>query len=1447
MKRDWHIRYGRILSLVILHTIFTSFFTIDMYSMSTLMAKINKSEPGDTCEGVDCEAGFYQTTDADGKFVRNAYDGTSLSFTQISVFGFKVNGTGYNIKDNFLYTVTRPGNRLIRFTFDGSYTDLGEIDINGAATGGFDNDGNYYLTGVGNDVISKVDVTTLAVERLTIASNEKFGAADWAYIECEEKFYGVGNDGKLYSFDPATLVVTANDLTGDLSPSGGYGGAFTDVNGALYVSNNASGNIFDIDIQTNVSTLLLTGPSSSTNDGASCPCSVPPFPTLSPQDDEICITGDDSIEILINDTHSFADIDNSSFAIVEEPNNGSISYNEQSGSVLYQSDNPSQADSLVYRICLDLDRELCEEATVHFLPSFNSVVQESICEGEEIVIDGSIFSETGTFDLTLMANNGCDSIITLILEVDESSDQIFTEEICAGEEITFNGIVYTETELVEFSLLSEKGCDSTVVFDLTVHPAFEETIEQSICEGEEYLFDGQVYDVTGMYTVSYLTFNGCDSIYTIDLKVNEMAETNIEASLCSGEIFELNGISYSESGVFMQDLSTVNGCDSVLTISIQVSDRIETNIDREICEGESFIFGPNTLTSSGMYEQNLLTANNCDSIIFLDLTVTPNIENRIAVSICEGTSFELGGEIYTESGEYTAEFTAANGCDSILTVELSITPNFSIELSESICEGESFSFRGVEYSETEEIELFIEGQNGCDSTIALDLVVHPNFELVEQAQICASETFDFAGQTFSTTGIHEVRLQTINGCDSLLILDLVVNDNQTTNISETICIGSSFAFDGDELTEEGEYTQNLLTTSGCDSTVMLTLSIADRFETNLSESICEGEEVEIGTQVFSETGFYEVLLLASNGCDSLVSLDLVQAVSSDVSLETSICAGETYAFGNEELNEEGQYSQALMNVDGCDSIINLDLTILEVFEFEFDQEICEGEIYEIGTSSYSDPGTYFDTFTTADGCDSTIVTHLLVRAHTMSMQERFTCIEEEVGQEILTLSNSFGCDSTIVINTILSPASECSVIVALAGSTIPCMETLGLLNVEILEGTAPFTINWTGAQDGSIIQPELGSFIIGDLPPGSYSIEVIDDNGNITNSNAEILVLEEPDVIAVAPLNASGFNIDCFGGTTGAASVNGIGGTAPYTYLWSTGETSEEIQNLSAGIYSVTLTDANNCIDTTLVELNEPSTLVLDPDPIDLTCDDDQSGLVTISSSGGVPPYLYSLNDSDTQSENIFLDLAQGEYSSLVIDANGCTIEGEFALNMPTAVEVNLGEDISVDLGDPVSIQAALNLDIEDINEIIWSTNLDTDCEDCLVQTFFPSESDTFTIFVLDENGCENTDQIVINVDNDQTIYIPNAFSPNGDGINDVFTLYSDSRFSPIISELRIYDRWGNEVFANSDFPPNTEAFGWKGDFRGEAHNPGVFVYLATVEFIDGSTAFFEGDVTLMK
>ena len=871
------------------------------------------------------------------------------------------------------------------------------------------------------------------------------------------------------------------------------------------------------------------------------------------------------------------------------------------------------------------------------------------------------------------------------------------------------------------------------------------------------------------------------------------------------------------------------------------------DLDRVICAGETITIGGATYTEEGVYTQDYFTSNGCDSIVTIDLKVNPEFEFTQEVAICEGEQVQIGSEIFTAGGSYEIMFTTVNGCDSLIILDLTEYQNELENRSQEICEGEEVLIGNDVYTTTGIHTSSFNTVQGCDSTIVLDLVVNLHYEFFDQAQICETEFFDFGGQTFTESGIHEVRLQTASGCDSILVLDLVVNDPTSITFDETICFGSTYSFGGEVYSEAGEYTQNLTTTNGCDSTVILNLNLADRFEIDLAENICEGESVEVGMETFSETGVYEVLLLASNGCDSLVILDLEKFSPSSVDLEASICSGSSYTFGGDDLNLTGEYTLELTNINGCDSLVTLDLEILEVYELNNDQEVCEGDSYEIGSSSYTSTGIYFDTFTSSNGCDSTIVTNLVVRENTMSEVEVFTCFEDQVGQEIIVLSNSFGCDSTVTTNTLLSPPAECFVVVAVDGMTIPCMESFGVLSVEIFVGTPPFTVNWSGPSGGSQVINSLGSFNLENLSPGIYDIEVIDGNGNSTDESSEILEFDVPAIMADNPLNSSGFNIDCYGGASGIASVSALGGTPPYTYVWSNGETSEEIQNLMAGTYSVTLTDANECIDITEVDITEPEPLILDTDPIDLSCDDSQSGVVTIASTGGVPPYTYGINDIDLQTENTFMNLTAGDYNSLVVDANGCATEGEFSLFMPTPVEVELGEDISIDLGDIVQLQALLNLGEQDINTVTWSENLETNCPDCLLQTFTPTESGTYTIYVLDENGCESTDNVVINVDTDQGIYAPNAFSPNGDGINDTFTLYSDSQFSPIISELHIYDRWGTEVFVNYDFPPNAEGFGWDGIFRGETHNPGVFVYHATVEFIDGSSVFLKGDITLMQ
>lgn len=134
-------------------------------------------------------------------------------------------------------------------------------------------------------------------------------------------------------------------------------------------------------------------------------------------------------------------------------------------------------------------------------------------------------------------------------------------------------------------------------------------------------------------------------------------------------------------------------------------------------------------------------------------------------------------------------------------------------------------------------------------------------------------------------------------------------------------------------------------------------------------------------------------------------------------------------------------------------------------------------------------------------------------------------------------------------------------------------------------------------------------------------------------------------------------------------------------------------------------------------------------------------------------------------------------------------------------------------------------------------------CSNVLVN---PVNTTTYQVTIVDETGCEATDEVTIHVIKDRPVYIPNGFTPDGDGINDGFTVFGGPAVDRI-QELKIFDRWGELVFDTKNIPPSNEGLGWDGTFNGKTVNPGVFVYLAEVRFIDGEVETYSGDVTLVR
>jgi len=283
------------------------------------------------------------------------------------------------------------------------------------------------------------------------------------------------------------------------------------------------------------------------------------------------------------------------------------------------------------------------------------------------------------------------------------------------------------------------------------------------------------------------------------------------------------------------------------------------------------------------------------------------------------------------------------------------------------------------------------------------------------------------------------------------------------------------------------------------------------------------------------------------------------------------------------------------------------------------------------------------------------------------------------------------------------------------------------------------------------------------------------------------------------------------------------------------------------GVYQLAVTDSGNgctAIDeiTILENDNLPAELVYDLTPI--SCEGENDGSLTITSVlGGTPPYTYSFNGQPSSNINTYPFLEAGDYSVVVEDAEGCELTTEVSLIDPTPFIIDLGPDIVIELGDETQLDVQSSMIYDSLS---WRFEETLPCDNCPNPIVAPFQTTTYQATAINFNGCEDTDDITIFVEKPRNVFIPNVFTPNDDGINDIFLIHGGSDVQKI-HVFKIFTRWGEEVYEQKDFLPNDNAFGWDGFFRGKKMNPAVFVYFAEIEFIDGVKIIYKGDVALRR
>ncbi|MEJ7779880.1 MAG: gliding motility-associated C-terminal domain-containing protein, partial [Daejeonella sp.] len=222
----------------------------------------------------------------------------------------------------------------------------------------------------------------------------------------------------------------------------------------------------------------------------------------------------------------------------------------------------------------------------------------------------------------------------------------------------------------------------------------------------------------------------------------------------------------------------------------------------------------------------------------------------------------------------------------------------------------------------------------------------------------------------------------------------------------------------------------------------------------------------------------------------------------------------------------------------------------------------------------------------------------------------------------------------------------------------------GAINLSPVGGTAPYTFSWSNSQTTEDLS---------DLASGVYTVTVTDANSCTATSTITITQPSAP-----LSLSSTQTNVGCFGASTGAINLSPVGGTAPYTFSWTGGASTEDVSGLSSGTYTVTVTDANSCTATSTITITQPAAaLSLSSTQTNISCFGASTGAINLSPVGGTAPYTFSWSNSQTTED--LSDLASGVYTVTVTDANSCTATSTVTITQPSAplslstVQTNVG------------------------------------------------------------------------------------------------------------------------------------------------------------------------------
>ena len=456
--------------------------------------------------------------------------------------------------------------------------------------------------------------------------------------------------------------------------------------------------------------------------------------------------------------------------------------------------------------------------TLHLTINHSTTGTESITACDSYMWHGTSYIASTSTPTYLTTNAaGCDSTVTLHLTINHSTTG--TETITACDSYTWHGTAYTaSTSTPTYLTANAAGCDSTVTLHLTINHSITGTETITACDS--YTWHGTAYTASTS-TPTYTTTNtvGCDSTVTLHLTINN--STSAIETITACDSYTWHDSTYTASTLNSQ-FSTLNsvGCDSTVTLHLTINN--STSSTESITACDSYTWHGTAYTASTNSPTYLTTnATGCDSTVTLHLTINNSTTSTENVTACD--SYTWHGTAYTTSTN-TPTYTTNNtvGCDSTITLHLTI--NNSTTATEDITACDSYTWHDSTFTTSATDSFVTINAAGCDSTVTLLLII--NYSTSSTESITACDSYTWHDSTF-TTSTFNFQFSTFNsqGCDSTVTLHLTINYSSHDTVVDTGV--NQYEWNGETYTESGEYIYEGQTEAGCDSIVVLQLTITN--------------------------------------------------------------------------------------------------------------------------------------------------------------------------------------------------------------------------------------------------------------------------------------------------------------------------------------------------------------------------------------------------------------------------------------------------------------------------------------------------------------------------------------------------------------------------------------------------------------------------------------------